>query len=268
MSELCCECKNPFDLKIRRPILLECGCTYCLDCVHKQIKDIPSREILCPLPLHGISTMPDNLAEKENKSILTSLLSFDDLTVFCDDHSKHKATLYCTLCSIPVCPRCINSTHKHHSLIDLKKSKFQTFASNVHRLFEDYSSENIKSQLELQSINKSTLKASELKMLLSKLKRVLGNIISEEECQQIDLAYCLNGAQNITHDIYSTRGSFISMQFNDIQYMIKESQTQLRNEFNLTLSTFQDRQDQAFVELKRNIESDVSDRIKAFDQIN
>eukprot|EP00347_Sterkiella_histriomuscorum_P020489 403337604 len=283
MSELCSECKNHFDLKIRRPILLECGCTYCLDCVHKQIKDNPNREIICPLPLHGVSTMPDNLAEKENKSILTNLLSFDDLTVFCDDHSKHKATLYCTLCSIPVCPRCINSTHKNHSLIDLKKSKFQTFAANVHRLYDDYSSENIKSQLELQSLNKCTLKASELKMLLGKIQRVLGNIVSDEECQQIDLAYYLNGTQNVTHDIYCTRGSdraeevkaLDQIKIEDIKLLINDSQIQLREEFKQTLNAIENNQrlvndsirtnqvkaDDKIDKLQRDIETNLSQRL-------
>eukprot|EP00347_Sterkiella_histriomuscorum_P014050 403362349 len=279
MSELCCECKNPFDLKIRRPILLECGCTYCLDCVHKQIKDDPNREILCPLPLHGVSTMPDNLAEKENKSILTSLLSFDDLTVFCDDHSKHKATLYCILCSIPVCPRCINSTHKEYGLIDLKKSKFQTFAANVQRLYDEYSSENIKTQLEFQSINKCTLKASELKMLLGKIQRVLGNIVSDEECQQIDLAYYLNVVQNIKHGNQSDKAEEVKAQnqitIEDIKLLINDSQIQLREEFNQTLNAIENNQrlvndsirtnqvkaDDKIDKLQRDIETNLSQRL-------
>eukprot|EP00347_Sterkiella_histriomuscorum_P022914 403336678 len=234
---------------------------------------MPDRTILCPI--HEIvSTMPQKIKERENKKTLTSLLSFDDLTVFCDDHDQHKTTLYCKKCSKPVCPRCKFSTHKNHTLISLKKSNVHEFTTNVQKLFDKYSVKNLQSQLVQQSTNQCSLKSSQFKMLLDKIQRVLGNVVSDDEWQQIDLSYYLNGAQNVSHDIYCTRRSnqkvktLINIQFDDVKHMIQESQTQLRNEFNKTFGTFQGRYDKDFVELKRNIECDLSDISKAFDLVN
>eukprot|EP00347_Sterkiella_histriomuscorum_P002851 403366555 len=206
--------------------------------------------------------MPQNLGEKENSKIITSLLSFDNLIVICDRHDKEKATLYCTVCLIPVCPRCKYETHKDHSFIDLKKPQFKNYTANVQKLFDNNSSENILYKLDRQSSNSCSLKASEFQMLLEKVSRVLGNVVSDEECKQIDLAFFLTGVESKSHNQQRCNWSNIveeikkqnNIVIQETKQLIYESQAQSRQEQNNNLKAFENNQSK--------INSQVNDSIR------
>eukprot|EP00347_Sterkiella_histriomuscorum_P018311 403345991 len=68
---------------------------------------------------------------------------------------------------------------------------FLFYANNVLRLLDDYSIENIKSQRLLSSTKKTQLNFFQFKELISKVKRMLGRVVTNEEYQKIDLASSL-----------------------------------------------------------------------------
>eukprot|EP00347_Sterkiella_histriomuscorum_P016105 403354475 len=296
MQDLCSECKNLFNLTKRRPILLdECGCSLCLECVNFLLKSNPKREICCPED-KLVSTMPEML--KENKPIVRKLQLMDQLTVLCDDHEGQIASQYCTTCQIPTCSHCKLDAHKEHSHINLKQSQFQIYSDNVFRLLDEYSVKNIKSMLSLQASNETELKSSQFQTMISKIQRILGNVVSSEELKQIDIVSYLEDPQNIpyndsrspdqnTKEEHKTQNS---QKFEDIQLLIKESHSQLREEFKTTMEafennfsyvksqtnsniqpndkTFQDNCAKLIEEFKRDMQLNLSDKFKAIDDIN
>eukprot|EP00347_Sterkiella_histriomuscorum_P019369 403341890 len=274
----CNECLLQFNLNTRRPILLqECGCTYCLGCIASHLKDNPTREVQCP-EHKTVSTMPLDLDQRLNKNIISRLQSFDNLTIICVDHAGHKATQYCTMCQIPTCPRC--STHSQHHKIDLKKEQFQTFSTYVQRLLYEYSAKHIRTQLDLQSNNRSEIDSSKFKMLLDRVKGALGNMVSKEERQKIDLAFYLNDSQQDQQQFHLNNtesnpyvSEEVKAQSNDLrhgafQQLITESLSQMRNDLKYTIDAFKDKNDKAIGELKSCIYSDFTDKFKAFDELS
>eukprot|EP00347_Sterkiella_histriomuscorum_P011856 403370847 len=232
MSETCSECSNQFDLKTRRPILLECGCTYCLKCVSVQLVDNPHRVIHCPLHDQD-STMAQAL--KENKHILTKLSALDCISILCDDHLNQQATQYCE------------------------------FTVNASGLFDEYSVKNIKSQLELFSNNSRKIQSSEFQYLINKVERMLGNVVSKEERKQIDLVSHL-GEQSQGSIITEVEKALINSKI-DLQRMIDLSQTQLNDNLKSALDSFRDKYDKTVQELKCHIQYDLSENTKSYNNM-
>eukprot|EP00347_Sterkiella_histriomuscorum_P014576 403360353 len=294
MSDSCSQCNNFFNLSNRKPIFLDdYGCTWCLECINFHLKDNPKREIYCPEDKEMV-TLPEVL--RENRLIMRKLQSLDQLTVFCDDHAGQTTTMYCSKCEIPACNYCKLDTHKEHQLIDLKQSNFKTYTGNVLRLLDEYSVENIKSQLLQLSTNQSQLKSSQFKELINKVKRMLNSLVSEEEYQQIDLAVSMEDPQNNPQNRQRPQRSNVNISeeqktqnnsnIQNIQELIKESQSQLREEFKQQLEAFEINQNQInnqnnesfklikidqdnFVnkteELKKDIQSNLFIRCEAFE---
>eukprot|EP00347_Sterkiella_histriomuscorum_P004770 403359176 len=247
MSDSCSQCNKFFNLTKKRPIVLECTCTWCLECISFHLKDNPKREIYCPDDKE-ISTMPAVL--KENKQLLRKLQSLDQLTVLCDDHNVQFANLYCISCQIPVCNYCQLGTHRDHQIIELKQSNFKIYTGNVLRLLDEYSIENIKSQLLLSSTNESQMKSSQFKDMICKVNRMLVNVVSHEEYQKIDFTQSLedplNNPQNrqkpqkssMVEEEKTQRDSNLQI----IQQIINESQSYLREEFKQAFKVYETNQ--------------------------
>eukprot|EP00347_Sterkiella_histriomuscorum_P002999 403365986 len=221
------------------------------------------REVYCPDDKE-VSTLAEVL--KENKQILRKLESLDQLTLFCDDHEGQIANLYCTACQIPVCCHCKleQQTHKAHSLIDLKQSDFKTYAQNVISLFDEYSIENMKTKLINQSMNEIQLKSSQFKQMIEKINRMLGHVASNEELQKIDLAYFLRDPLYAPQNKQPQRSNMMEEQkthhnqdSENIQQLINESQSKLREEFKQALNAFEINQNN-----QNQVNSQINDSIK------
>eukprot|EP00347_Sterkiella_histriomuscorum_P004937 403358509 len=248
MSEPCSQCSKSFNLTNKRPIGLEkCLCTWCLDCINHKLKDNPMREVYCPED-EEVSTMPAVL--RENKQILRKIQPLDQLNIFCDDHEGQTATQYCNTCQIPVCPHCKRDAHNEHFLIDLKQSNFKIYTSNVVRMLDEYSVENIKSELVSFSKAERKLQSSEFKNMINKVNRMFCHIVSEEEYQKIDFASSmedpLNNPQNRQiqqkFKIVEEEKSQSSLNLQTVQQLIDEQHSQLRQEYKQALSEFEFKQ--------------------------
>eukprot|EP00347_Sterkiella_histriomuscorum_P017230 403350183 len=229
----------------------------------KTTNNNPKREVYCPDDKE-VSTLAEVL--KENKQILRKLESLDQLTLFCDDHEGQIANLYCTACQIPVCCHCKleQQTHKAHSLIDLKQSDFKTYAQNVISLFDEYSIENMKTKLINQSMNEIQLKSSQFKQMIEKINRMLGHVASNEELQKIDLAYFLRDPLYAPQNKQPQRSNMMEEQkthhnqdSENIQQLINESQSKLREEFKQALNAFEINQNN-----QNQVNSQINDSIK------
>eukprot|EP00347_Sterkiella_histriomuscorum_P003259 403364977 len=249
MTDSCSQCNHFFNLTTRRPIVLECTCIWCIECINFNLKDNPKREIYCPLDKEVV-TMPVDL--KESKQVLRKLESLDQLSVFCDDHEGQTATQYCITCQIPTCSHCKLVTHSEHSLIDLKQSSFKIYTSGVMKLLDEYSVENIKSQLFHLSTNESQLKSSQFKEIINKVNRMLGHVVSEEEYLKIDLAQSLEDPlYNPQNRLKPKLSNMVEEQKNQsnlnsqsLQQMINLSQSKIREEFKNTMNAFEINQNQ------------------------
>eukprot|EP00347_Sterkiella_histriomuscorum_P010445 403376264 len=158
--------------------------------------------------------------------------------------------------------------HVKYQLV-LILSKFQLYSQNALRLLDEYSVENVKAELINQNENESQLKSSQFNKLIDKVKRMLSNVVSKEEYQQIDLQQYLEDPQN---NQFERSNSFKLPQMDEeeknnqnnlnqeeIKLLIKESQTQLIEEFNQAVSVFQNSQDQ----FKQDIHESIQQSIKS-----
>eukprot|EP00347_Sterkiella_histriomuscorum_P023043 403336173 len=293
MSQTCYQCNQFYNLTIRRPILLTgCGCALCRECVTRKLRNNPTRQIKCPADLK-ISTMDEVF--QDHMQVLIKLQQLDSLNAICDNHVKQKATLYCTKCQVLACFHCKQDTHKGHLLLEIKKSGFTNYMDHVNTLLDKYSAKNIKAQLFQQSQNRSQLQAFQLKELLTNVKTILGNFVTDEEQKQIDIAYYseeyqrnpqqIQGLLNKSEEQKSQR----NLNIEEVQTLINQSQQQLREEFNIGLGSFENNQTQInnkinqqvdlriklsqysqqknLIELKKEIQSNLQERFSAVDQI-
>eukprot|EP00347_Sterkiella_histriomuscorum_P017819 403347862 len=260
MSDYCSQCNKLFNLTNRKPILIDdYGCTSCLECINFHLIDNPKREIYCPQDKE-VATLP--LVLRENRQIIRKLQSLDQLTVLCDEHDGQTANLYCTTCQLAVCNYCKleQLTHKKHQLVNLKQSHFKIYTDNVLKLIDEYSMENIKSKLIHQSMNESQLKSSQFKIMIERVNRMLNNVVSNEEQQQIDLVFYLEdplyAPQNRQPQRNVQEEQKIQSYYNphNIQKMINDSQSQLREEFKQSLSAFEINQNQINNEINESIQ--------------
>eukprot|EP00347_Sterkiella_histriomuscorum_P008847 403343512 len=105
-------------------------------------------------------------------------------------------------------------------------------------LFDEYSVENMKAQLLNQSKNEINLKSSEFKLLIDKVNKVLGKIVTVEEYEKIDLAYSLEDPLHAPQNRQPQRQNQAEeekQQFNqnpqNFQRLIDQSHDQMREEF-------------------------------------
>eukprot|EP00347_Sterkiella_histriomuscorum_P013989 403362592 len=263
MAKKCNICKQNYNLTNKKPIVInQCFCTHCLECVEDLMRGNNERQILCP-GCDSQRTLPEEL--NENLQIMKELKSFDQLTIICDEHLSKTITFYCLNCSIPVCSDCQFTTHKDHLLTELKQSKFKVYTTNVKSMFEEYSVQNMRSQLDNQATNDILQTASQFQSMVSKVSRMLGHIVEDEERNKIDLTACLGEPQNdpqrtniipqISRQIIQGNNQCeISIQ--DIKHLIYESQSLLREEFKQALDGFE-----SSLTIKEIIQTDQMDQI-------
>eukprot|EP00347_Sterkiella_histriomuscorum_P009305 403341714 len=268
MSDSCSQCNKYFNLTSRKPIILdEYGCIWCLECINLSLKDNPKREIYCPFDKEVV-TMPEQL--KEHRRMIDKLQSMNQLNVFCSDHESQITNQYCITCSKPVCSHCRLVTHNEHSLVDLKQSNFQVYVENVLRLLDEYSIEDIKSQLIKLSINENQMRSSQFKEMIDKINRIVGRVISDQEQPRIDLA------QTLEDHIFApvNRQPLGSIEEEQIEYywdsetikqVINKSQSKLRKEFKKALNAFEINQNQINDEIKLN-KSNQDNQEKIFEE--
>eukprot|EP00347_Sterkiella_histriomuscorum_P018368 403345770 len=295
MLEKCQSCKHPFNLADRKPIIINgCGCIHCLKCVHNLLNGNKQRQIECPGCLE-ICTLPDQL--KESKQIIEILKAQDQLNVICDSHKPELARMYCLNCDIPVCQICKFDTHKDHQTVEIKHSKFKVYSENVVSLLDEYSAQNMKSQLISQSNNETQLTSTQFKTMISRVSRMLSNVVSEDEISKIDYVSWLDDSQNnsqiaqikkIQLEQISQRQISSSLTKQDVKNLIIESQALLREEFKKDLEAFESSQihkekllnvqidlkntdvqlniNKQLQQLKQEINTDLSNRFKVVQQ--
>eukprot|EP00347_Sterkiella_histriomuscorum_P017041 403350885 len=185
MATKCKQCKTYFNLTNRKPIIInECGCIHCLECVTILLNKNKKRQILCP-GCDEIRTLPEEL--KESIQIIKDLKSLDQLTIICDEHQSKNSSMHCLHCEIPVCKDCKRGKNQGHQLFDLKQSNFKTYTENVKQLFDEYSVSNMIQKLDQYSQNQIQITSSQFKLLISKVSRIFGQLVDEEESKGIDL---------------------------------------------------------------------------------
>eukprot|EP00347_Sterkiella_histriomuscorum_P014119 403362096 len=204
------------------------------------------RQATCP-ECEIVSTQPEEM--KESPKIMKYLIQLDQLTIICDEHQSKTTAKYCLKCETPVCIECEIGTHKDHNIIDLKQSKFVTYTENVKNLIDEYSTHNLKSKLDKYAYNEIQINSSHFKTMISKIQRMLGYLVDEEERIKIDLPTCLGEPQNDPQIFQKNPNVYeqpiaagnISNELtqNDIKQMINESQSILREEFKQTLEAFE-----------------------------
>eukprot|EP00347_Sterkiella_histriomuscorum_P008412 403345192 len=194
-----------------------------------------------------VSTQPEEM--KESPKIIKYLKQLDQLTIICDEHQSKTTAKYCLKCETPVCIECEIGTHKDHNIIDLKQSKFVTYTENVKNLIDEYSTHNLKSKLDKYAYNEIQINSSHFKTMISKIQRMLGYLVDEEERIKIDLPTCLGEPQNdpqILQKKSNIQGKPIAagiiayeLTENHIKHLINESQSILREEFKQALEAFE-----------------------------
>eukprot|EP00347_Sterkiella_histriomuscorum_P010303 403376820 len=202
MVQKCLHCNNFYNLTNRKALVLQCGCTYCEECIQSLLNENKEKqEIICPEKCKEVSTRPEL---KESKQIYNSLQQQDELTILCDQHPNNTTTMYCLDCEIPVCSDCKLVTHKVHSLINLKKSMFKNYSENVKTMFEENSDKNLMSQLDKYSKNEVQPTASQFKSTIFKINRMFQHLPDEERIK-IDLVSCLNGPRKFLENAQSAQ---------------------------------------------------------------
>ena len=101
----CLICRDPYDLEARRPKILKCGHTFCLDCLTNVYK--ASGRVECSLDrgvfYEDLRYVPDNQTLKD------ILLSRE---VRCPKHSDVKVTMYCLQHWTEICTQCRHDERK------------------------------------------------------------------------------------------------------------------------------------------------------------
>eukprot|EP00347_Sterkiella_histriomuscorum_P011738 403371293 len=194
MSEKCQNCDSYYNSTSRKPIIInECGCIYCLECINQALNGNIQRKIQCPGCLQQ-SILPDQL--KVSSQVMNRLQELDNIIVKCENHQPEIAENYCLSCDIPVCLVCKLDDHKGHQFVDFKLSKFKTYSENVMTLFDQYSVNNMISLLTKQCKNEIELTSTQFKSMISKVQRMLGHSITEQEFGLIDFVTYLDDPQN------------------------------------------------------------------------
>eukprot|EP00347_Sterkiella_histriomuscorum_P007537 403348542 len=188
----------------------------------------------------------------------------------------------------------------------MSQSIFTSYSTNVNKIFDEYSVENMKAQLNQQSQNEIQLSSSEFKDMLSKVTRMLEPHIEDEEASLIDIQTYLVGPQNRQVDPQNRQPKVMKQVIqkppldchneidNQLSYdqfikKMKESQAQMREEFKYSLNAFEvnqnqvnqslqqqidhrikvaeDKQQKDLNELQKEIQSNLQERFIAVDQI-
>eukprot|EP00347_Sterkiella_histriomuscorum_P020882 403336102 len=192
-------------------------------------------EIYCPIDKEFV-TVPEKL--RENRRMIDKLQSLNQHTVFCDEHEGQITNQYCTRCQIPIC------SHSEHSLLDLKPSSFKIYIDNVVKLLDEYSIENVKTQLIRLSNNESQLNSQDFKEIISKINRMLGKVLIDSTQSLEDPLYAPQNRNFQRSNVIEELGSQNNSNPQNIQQMINDSQSQLREEFRQQLRALEINQNQ------------------------
>eukprot|EP00347_Sterkiella_histriomuscorum_P009222 403342054 len=281
MAEKCKQCNNFYNLTTRKPIITnECGCIHCLECITTLMNENSQRKILCPR-CEEIRTLPEEL--KASIEIMKDLRSQDSLQITCDEHQSKITTQYCLMCDIPICSACELSIHKDHQLINLKQSKFISYTENVKSMLDEYSSQTVKFKLDQYANNEVQLTSSQFKSMISKVSRILGHLVDDEERKSIYFPTCLGIPQNDPQSMKKVNfsGQIIAQEnrfsteisHRDIKHLINESQAVLREEFKQALEAFENTSLQkqkiltdSIDQRISNIQQDISNQLYQFKQ--
>eukprot|EP00347_Sterkiella_histriomuscorum_P007573 403348400 len=249
MSDICTQCNNFFNVTNRKPIFLDdYGCIWCLECINFHLIDNPKREIYCPIDKEFV-TVPEKL--RENRRMIDKLQSLNQHTVFCDEHEGQITNQYCTRCQIPIC------SHSEHSLLDLKPSSFKIYIDNVVKLLDEYSIENVKTQLIRLSNNESQLNSQDFKEIISKINRMLGKVLIDSTQSLEDPLYAPQNRNFQRSNVIEELGSQNNSNPQNIQQMINDSQSQLREEFRQQLRALEINQNQLNNEINGSIQLNI-----------
>ncbi|XP_050415878.2 tripartite motif-containing protein 5 [Patella vulgata] len=172
------ELTNKFDCHIclhyfTNPKIIDCFHSFCKSCLEDYVrKYVSTGEFPCPLcrksiriPFGGVDKFPCNLCIEDDKE--TSSFSS------CQQHKKER-DLYCSLCNIPICTKCLTSSHQGHLLRNVEDIEEET------REELEFVHANLKERLaELKTLRSNIKK--EKKKLRPSLEADINNVDKQKE---------------------------------------------------------------------------------------
>ncbi|KAK7503701.1 hypothetical protein BaRGS_00005240 [Batillaria attramentaria] len=113
-SAICTLCLGPFN----KPKLLPCFHTFCENCLYNLTAQYLYRSFPCPvcraqiqIPTGGVSAFQTNF-----------YIDPEDKSSHCTEHPTKELDLYCLLCKLPVCVKCMFAKHKGHRMQDITET--------------------------------------------------------------------------------------------------------------------------------------------------
>ncbi|OMJ93855.1 hypothetical protein SteCoe_3044 [Stentor coeruleus] len=115
----CPLCFEVFNDKLKKPRNLDCGHTFCEQCLNKLYTN---NTIVCPSCRRPSNNMPKALAVNFIAADLArKYMEERKMFVFCDDHPKEMVRFFCNTCCISICVECIVN-HCGHVFVKQEES--------------------------------------------------------------------------------------------------------------------------------------------------
>lgn len=116
----CPSCMEQFDEKIHLPLNLECGHSYCQDCVSRMITEFNLKK--CPecrdLITKPIKDLTPNLTILQ---IISEKKKFEKYKMVCETHENYFMDFQCKQCNMNICKLCLVA-HSGHLVVPLNHS--------------------------------------------------------------------------------------------------------------------------------------------------
>ena len=111
----CPQCNLIFNKNQRKPIVLDCSDTVCLECYHKNSNNGQLHTFACKLEGCG-EEIEVRRKPIINKVFLQQLKDDEEdlITVMCTTHLKENAKYYCEYCNTVICEICFVKSHNQH----------------------------------------------------------------------------------------------------------------------------------------------------------
>eukprot|EP00347_Sterkiella_histriomuscorum_P014229 403361679 len=132
----CGSCNRIFNYDNRKPILLPCDDTVCLECVQERIlgrnQSKDSQSLTCCIDnSHQFPTLD---VTKIDSQILEEFTDKNVLSIVCDQHQDYFAKYWCPKCQVKVCDKCSYTTHEYHygiQQIPQQQSCYENFVNKM-----------------------------------------------------------------------------------------------------------------------------------------
>eukprot|EP00347_Sterkiella_histriomuscorum_P001577 403371495 len=224
---------------------MNCQCTVCSNCYQNLTKNRLKKEITCP---QCSTASIKSVKPSVNEIILRKIEAQNSLIITCDNHQTEMVSHYCIECETPVCTYCqLDDTHNSHQIVKISRSQFANYTTNVLRIFDEYQIENIKAELGQQRDNEISMNSMQLLQAISKVTRMLGPHIDEEETMKIDFKNYMLDPSSQQNNVWKQNSKVTKEDFNEFKHLVQdqinqqleEFQTIMRQELKQTLNAFE-----------------------------